>query len=690
MNERILIAVAWPYVNGDLHLGHLAGCFLPSDIFARCHRLKGNDVLMVSGSDQHGTPIAVKAEQEHKSPQDIVDHFHARFCEVWQQLGISFDLYTSTGTANHAAVTQRIFLNLIKKGYIEKQLMQSPFCPGCSRFLPDRFVLGACPKCKSADARGDQCDGCQSLLDPTDLVDWRCGLCGATPELRDTEHFFLRLDMFNARLLDWVKQQADAAGWRSQVRNETLGMLTEGLRPRAITRDLAWGVRLPLDGFDDKRIYVWFEAVIGYLSASLEWAERRGEPEAWKRWWLDHATKSYYFIGKDNLPFHTLIWPAMLIGLNEAPALFEQPLAHAHDVPANQHLTIERAKFSKRRNWAIWARDFLSRYDPDPLRYALAINMPEAADTDFSWSEFLRRNNEELVATYGNAVHRALNIATVSFEGKVPVPGTLAAIDEEMLARIDSVRDEVEVALSRCSFREAIRAAMTLAQALNVYLDRKAPWQQVKQDKAAAAATTIYVALQVIANLRVLFAPFLPFSSAKLGELLNSPPLQDGDWKRAELPIGRALQKPQPLFKKLEPTMVAEELARLEGATREQTMEEGSQPAAEPTNTITYDDFMKVELRTAKVLKAERIPKADKLLKLQVDLGTEQRQILAGVAEYFTPEQMIGRTVVVVANLAPRKIRGEISQGMLLAAGDDEVKGLVGFEVDVPPGTRVR
>ncbi|MCK4274824.1 MAG: methionine--tRNA ligase, partial [Dehalococcoidales bacterium] len=390
MSERIFIGVAWPYANGSLHLGQIAGCYLPADIFARYHRTRGNDVLMVSGSDQHGTPITIKAEQEGKTPAEIAGFYQTEFLDCWQKLGITFDLFTTTGTENHAEVAQDIFLKLLQKGYLYKNTVSQLYCPKCQRFLPDRYVEGVCPSCNSSGARGDQCEVCGKPLNPTELIDPRCRVCGTTPVLKDSEHFFLKLSDFQDRLEKWVEKQGQ---WRPNVYGLTTRYLKEGLRDRAITRDIEWGVPVPVEGFEDKRIYVWFEAVIGYLSASKEWAKLQAKPEKWRDFWQGDG-KSYYFIGKDNIPFHTLIWPAMLLGY--------EGLALPHDVPANEFLTIEGRKISTSRNWAVWLPDYLERYDPDPLRYILSINMPETSDTDFSWREFVRRNNDELVATYGN------------------------------------------------------------------------------------------------------------------------------------------------------------------------------------------------------------------------------------------------------------------------------------------------
>ncbi|MDP6042817.1 MAG: methionine--tRNA ligase, partial [Dehalococcoidales bacterium] len=418
MSERIFIAVAWPYANGSLHLGQIAGAYLPPDIFARYHRTKGNEVLMVSGSDQHGTPITIKAGQEGKKPDEIAAHYHREFLESWQRFGISFDLFTTTGTANHAEVTQDIFRTLLKKNYIYKSTMSQPFCAQCQRFLADRYIEGTCPYCQSSGARGDQCETCGKPMSPAELVGPQCRLCGTAPVFRDSEHFFLRLTAFNDRLLDWVKQQTH---WRPNVLNFSTRYLEEGLKDRAITRDIEWGVKVPVSGFENKRIYVWFEAVIGYLSAAKEWAKSSGDSEKWRSFWQDDKTKGYYFIGKDNIPFHTLIWPAMLMGY--------AGLNLPYNVPANEFLTIEGRKLSTSHNWAVWLLDYLARYDPDPLRYLLSINMPETADTDFSWREFVRRNNDELVATYGNLVHRVTTFTYRNFDGRVPTVGELDNLD---------------------------------------------------------------------------------------------------------------------------------------------------------------------------------------------------------------------------------------------------------------------
>ena len=559
MPQRILVAVAWPYANGSLHLGHLAGCYLPADIFARYHRLKGNEVLMVSGSDQHGTPITIRAEKEGISPQAVVDRYHPEFLRSWERMGISFDLFTNTGTDNHRQVVQDVFRTLYEKDYIYLDTMRLPYCPTCRRYLPDRYVEGTCPHCGNLGARGDQCDSCGRTLNPEDLLEPRCGICGTRPEFRDSDHFFLRLSAFQEPLLEWVRRQTH---WRPNVLNFTRSYLEDGLHDRAISRDIEWGVPLPVEGHEGKRIYVWFEAVIGYLSACVEWAG--GRPEAWESFWKDQDTRAYYFIGKDNIPFHTMIWPAMLMGYGG--------LNLPYDVPANEFLSLENRQFSTSRDWAVWLPDYLERYEPDPLRYYLSINMPETGDTDFSWTEFVRRNNDELVATYGNLVHRVLTFTYRNFEGKVPAPGPIDDLSRKLLDQTSSAFSSVDEYLGACRFRMAITQAMSLAQEANRYLDARAPWKSLKNDREATA-TTLWVTLSVINCLKTALSPFLCFSSNRLHRMLGfQGSLDDQGWRwegtTEGLPPGQALQEPAPLFIKLDDSIVDEEASRLGAKAR--------------------------------------------------------------------------------------------------------------------------
>jgi len=441
MKKKIYIGVAWPYANGSLHLGHIAGCYLPADIFARYNRMIGNDVLMVSGSDEHGTPITISAEKEKTTPQKIVDRYNKEHTENMKQFGISFDLFTRTTTKNHEEVVQDIFLTLYNNKYIYKKKVESLYCNNCNRYLPDRYIEGKCPHCGNESARGDQCDECGKLLDPQDLINVRCKICGNTPEVKSVEHFFLALSKFEPKLIDWMK---DKKHWKASVMKFTQNWLKNGLKDRAITRDMTWGIKLPIDGFDDKRIYVWFDAVIGYLAASKEWAKINNQPDKWEEWWKNPDSKHYYFLAKDNIPFHSLIWPSMIMG-------YDKNLELPYDIPANEYLRLEGEQFSKSRDLAIWVPDILKKLDVDPVRYYLSINMPENKDTNWMWDDFVAKNNDELVGAYGNFVHRVLTFNQKNF-GEIPKQDTLDDNDKNAIKKIEKTSKEVLEALEKCMF----------------------------------------------------------------------------------------------------------------------------------------------------------------------------------------------------------------------------------------------
>jgi methionyl-tRNA synthetase len=579
MAKKVFVAVAWPYAAGSRHLGHVAGFGIPCDVFARYHRLAGNDVLMVSGTDDHGTPTTIRAEREGKTPRQISDYFNHEIADNLVQLGISYDLFTRTSTRNHYRVVQDIFLRHVERGTIFRDTMVGTYCENCHRFLPDRYVEGTCPHCGYEDARGDQCDECGRPLDPPELGQPRCKICGHPPVFRETEHFFLDLPAFDGRLRHYL--DGKEAYWRPNVINFSFGLLNEGLKPRPITRDIEWGVPIPLEGYEEKRIYVWFDAVIGYFSASIEWAALKGDPERWREWWCDDEARHYYFMGKDNIVFHSIIWPSMLMG-------YDEELQLPYDIVASEFLTMEGKQFSTSRGVAVWLPDFLSRYEADPLRYYLTMNGPETRDTDFSWSEFVRRNNDELVATWGNLAHRVLSMTQRYFEGAVPEPGELDARDQEALARAEETFPIVGDLLDRSKFKAAIQAIMALAQEGNRYLDERAPWKTVKQDRQRTA-TTLFVALRLVDSLKTLFCPFTPHASQSLHEMLGYegtivgelrfeeavegdarhrvyrwyPGEWEGHWAPSELPAGRQLVRPRPLFRKLEESVVEEELERM-------------------------------------------------------------------------------------------------------------------------------
>jgi methionyl-tRNA synthetase len=592
MPKNILVAVAWPYANSQIHVGNLTGSYLPADIFARYHRLLGNRVIMVSGSDAHGTPVTVRADADGTTPVVVYQKFHSGFVELFQKLGLTYDLFTSTHTDNHFKVSQTIFLALLKNGYLYTERQQQWFAPNQGRFLPDRYVEGVCYLCGYPNARGDQCDGCGSLLDATLLLNPRSKIDGSVPELRETEHFFLDLGALQPGIVDFLRERESY--WRPNVIRQSLGqILAENLHGRAITRDLDWGIPVPVEGWEGKRLYVWFEAVIGYLSAAVEWAQLSGEADAWQDWWFDAQARAYYFIGKDNIPFHAVIWPAQLAGAGDAfgEYFIGQPgkrLNLPYDVPANEFMNMEGKKISGSRNWAVWGLDFLDRYDPDPLRYYLTANMPETKDTDWDWDDFLRRNNDELVATWGNLANRILAFAFRNWDGYIPEPGELRPPDQEILATVEAGFQSVAEHFDAVRLRAALNEAMRLAGEVNKYLDKAAPWFEIKTDKIAAAKT-VYTGLRAVDNLKVLLAPFLPFTCERLHRYLGySSPLfgeqfttlvpdslgehtalryrpanASGRWLPSQLHPGQAMMPPEPLFKKLDAGIVAQERARM-------------------------------------------------------------------------------------------------------------------------------
>jgi methionyl-tRNA synthetase len=588
----VLVAVAWPYASGPRHIGHVAGFGVPSDIFARYQRLRGAMVLMVSGTDEHGTPILVAADREGISPRQIADRYNQVIAEDLLRLGLSYDLFTRTTTANHARVVQDVFKTLHDRGYLLRQAQHGAFSAANGRALPDRYIEGTCPHCGYEGARGDQCDSCGRLLDPTELIEPRSRIDGEPPVFRESEHFFLDLPAFAGALADWIGSKS---GWRSNVRSFSLNVVAD-LKPRAVTRDIDWGVRIPLPEFaerDDKLIYVWFDAVVGYLSASVEWALGRGEPEAWRAWWQNPEASHFYFMGKDNIIFHSVIWPSMLLGYGSGGELGggppNLPLVLPENLVSSEFLTQEGQKFSNSRGISIEVRDFLSRYDPDSLRYYLTAAGPETQDTDFTWAEFIRRNNDELVATWGNLVNRTLAIAKRQF-GEVPQAAELTEADQALIGQVDAGFDSVGRLLDAARFKAALAEAMGLAALVNQYLADNEPWRLVSSDRERAA-TVLYVALNCIDNLKVQLLPFLPFSCQRLHQMLGGEgviapmprlelvgPADDphlaltGDydtpevsWAPSRLAAGQRLREPAPLFRKLEPELAEIELARMAG-----------------------------------------------------------------------------------------------------------------------------
>jgi methionyl-tRNA synthetase len=592
MTETIHVSVAWPYANGDMHVGHLAGAYLPADIFARYHRLKGNRVLMVSGSDSHGTPITIEADKRGITPRELFEHYHHRFLEVQKQIGISYDLFTHTDTENHHRIAQDFFLRLHENEYLYQEIQKQLYSEEEGRFLPDRYVEGTCPICGYEEARGDQCDNCGNLLDALELINPRSKTDNSQPVVRETEHFFMDLPAFTDQLLEYLTQHGDH--WRPNVINFARNFIEGGLKGRAVTRDVSWGIPVPLDGWETKRIYVWFEAVMGYFTASLEWAQNTEQPEAWKEWWYNPEAKIYNFIGKDNIPFHTVFWQSELLGVGSIyDEPHNRPLNLPYDVPSNEFMNIEGAQVSKSRDWAIWLPDILERYDPDAIRFYITAAMPESRDSDFSWSDFVRRNNGELVAAWGNLANRVLSFTYKHWEGRVPDPGELREIDQDLLKQIDAGFNRIGSLIEEVKIRAALQETLALAREVNGYLDR-APWFGVIEEDRQAAATTVYTALRAIDSLKILFAPFLPFSSEQLHESLGyTEPIfgeqkiatyeesershealiydassAKGRWTPSDLEPGRRFKKPKPLYRKLDDSVIDEERERL-GLPRE-------------------------------------------------------------------------------------------------------------------------
>ena len=649
---KILVCVAWPYASGPRHLGHAVSTFIPADVIARYHRMKGDEVLMVGGSDMHGTPTMVRADEEGVSPSVIAERYHALHAKNIEQLGVRYDLYWNTADPHHKEWVQEIFLALKKKGQVYERTMISPFCRAGNHFLPDRYVEGKCPNCGFENARGDQCDNCGHLWDPFDLIGPRCRIHGTAPEKRETSHFFFRFSALEARLKQWIFD--DKEFWRLPVLTFAKSWLDEGLKDRPITRDLEWGIEVPVPGYETKRIYVWFEAVMGYLTATKEWYRRSGRSDGWKDFWYDPKARHLYFVGKDNIVFHTLFWPAILMG-------YDEKLALPYDVAATQYLNFSGERMSTGRGSGIWLPELLERFDPDQIRYYGIATMPETKDTDFEWADFERRNNNELLAIYGNFVHRALTFADKNFGHEVPPAAFLDATDKAMVRAIEQQAGKVAQNLEYVHVKDAMKEAIQLARLGNQYVDQKAPWNLLKSDRAACA-TAIHVALRVSRALAIIMAPFLPRSSSRLWHALGYDSDVHGErWNEAldDLPPGQKLRVGKPLFAKIDLRETSE------------------------------DPTARFDVRIARIVDVKEHPNADKLYVLQIDLGDERRQVVAGIRKDYPIEGLRGRKVVVLANLEPANLRGIESRGMLLAGEDEATVGLLIPPEDVPLGSQI-
>lgn len=671
--KRTLVTSALPYVNGPVHIGHLAGAYLPADIYVRYLRLCGRDVVYVCGSDEYGVAILIQAMQEGGTPQDVIDRYHPMIRDSFAEFGISFDNYSRTSREIHTETSQDFFRRLSRRREFVLRREEHLYDPDAKVFLADRFVHGLCPKCDYEDAYGDQCEQCGASLTPTEIKNPRSILTDAVPELRPTTHWYLPLGEWQSRLEDYIDRHPE---WKPNVLGQIGSWFAEGLRDRAITRDVPWGVPVPEEAAEEaevdakgKVIYVWFDAPIGYISSTREWAARKGDPDRWKLYWQDDESRLIHFIGKDNIVFHTLMFPAMLMAHGD--------YVIPDQVPANEFLNIEGRKLSTSRGWAVWLHEYLKDFPPDLLRYVLASTLPESKDSDFNWNEFQMRVNSELADILGNFVHRALTFAFREFDNKVPPLSNPSEEDEAVLADLAGFPEKIGNAYEQFHFREAVRQTMNLARLGNKYFNDQAPWNTRKTDRLRCAGT-VHVSLQICAALAVLTDPILPFTAKKLRKMLGltgirssqpgSNPQEGIGWAECVptlLPGGHELGDREILFQKVTDEVIEEQIQKLESVE-----EESGTPYAEAKPAINYDQFAKMDLRTGRILDAERVRKSQKLLKLTVDIGYETRQILAGVAEHFQAEEMVGKSVIVVANLEPRKMMGLESQGMLLMAED--------------------
>jgi len=661
--KRHTVTAALPYANGPVHIGHLAGVYVPADIYVRYLRSKGEDVAFICGSDEHGMAITMRARKEGVKPQEIVDKYHGMIKESFEQLGISFDIYSRTSNQRHHETAQEFFRKLYEDGKFEERVSEQLYDEEAKQFLADRYIMGTCPKCGHPEAYGDQCENCGSSLNPTDLINPKSTLTGNPPVLKETKHWYLPLQNYERWLNEWIVK-GHKQDWKPNVWGQCKSWIDGGLQPRAMTRDLDWGIKVPVEGADGKVMYVWFDAPIGYISATREWAEEKGID--WEPYWKGEDTKLVHFIGKDNIVFHCIIFPAIL----KAHGDYVLP----DNVPANEFLNLESDKISTSRNWAVWLHEYLEDMPEkqDVLRYTLCANAPESKDNDFTWKDFQARNNNELVAILGNFVNRAVVLTHKYFDGKVPERGEVFDIDKAVLDSLGQVPNKVGDALGRYRFREALAEMMELARMGNKYLADTEPWKLIKTDEERVK-TILNIALQLVANLTIVAEPFIPFSTKKLSSFLNMAEL---DWSKAGndqlLASGHQLEKAQLLFEKIEDKTIQAQVDKLEATKKQNEMENKEIEVAPMKETIVFDDFMKLDLRVGTILEAEKVEKSNKLLKFLVDTGVDKRTILSGIAKHYSPDEMIGKQVTIVANLAPRKMMGTESQGMILMAEDAE------------------
>ena len=675
--KRTTVTSALPYANGPVHIGHLAGVYVPADIYVRYLRLKGEEVLFIGGSDEHGVPITIKAKKEGVTPQDIVDRYHTIIKKSFEDFGITFDIYSRTTSKTHREVASDIFKTINDKGGFIEKTSEQYFDETAQQFLADRYITGKCPHCGNENAYGDQCEACGTSLSPTDLINPKSAISGSAPVMRETKHWYLPLDQHEPWLRQWILE--DHKEWKPNVYGQCKSWLDMGLQPRAVSRDLDWGIPVPVEGADGKVLYVWFDAPIGYISNTKELL-----PDSWEKWWKDPETRLLHFIGKDNIVFHCIVFPAML----KAEGSYILP----DNVPANEFLNLEGDKISTSRNWAVWLHEYLEDFPgkQDVLRYVLTANAPETKDNDFTWKDFQQRNNSELVAIFGNFINRALVLTQKYYDGKVPALGELTDYDKQTLEEFVNVKADVEKLLNNFRFRDAQKEAMTLARIGNKYLADTEPWKVAKTDMDRVA-TIMHLSLQIAANLAIAFEPFLPFTASKLRSMLNLETFNWADLGKIDLlETGSQLGTPELLFEKIEDETIAAQVQKLQDT---KLANEAAAYKVEPVKeNVAFDDFMKMDIRVGAVLDCQKVPKADKLLQFRIADGMEERTILSGIAAYYpNPEELIGTQVCFIANFEPRKLRGVMSEGMILSAEDADGKlVLIRPSVTVTNGVQVK
>lgn len=663
--KRYTVTAALPYANGGLHIGHLAGVYVPADTYVRYLRLKGEDVIFVCGSDEHGVPVTIRAEKEGVTVQEVVDKYHNLIKESFEDFGMSFDIYDRTSSKTHHQTASDFFKILYEKGVFEEQISEQYFDPEKQKFLADRYIIGTCPICANPNAYGDQCEKCGSTLSPRELINPRSALSAATPILKETKQWYLPLNKYEDWLREWILE-GHADDWKSNVYGQCKSWIEQGLQPRAMTRDLDWGIPVPLPDAEGKVLYVWFDAPIGYISATKEFFKLKDKPDEWKKYWMDEETKLLHFIGKDNIVFHCIIFPVML----KAHGDFIVPV----NVPANEFLNLENDKISTSKNWAVWLHEYLVDFKDkqDILRYVLTANAPETKDSDFTWKDFQARNNNELVAIFGNFVNRAITLTEKNFEGKVPTLGELNEIDEKMIADLAVFPQKISESIENYRFREALANLMDLARLGNKYIQDNEPWKLLKDEsQRSRVATILHLSLQITANLAVLSSPFLPFTAEKIKKMLN---LNYFSWQDAGkidlMQAGQTIQNAGLLFEKIEDATIEAQVQKLLDTKKANELENYKPIAIKPE--IQYDEFAKMDIRIATILEAEAVKGSKKLLKIKLDTGIDQRIVLSGIAEHFKPEAIIGQQVCLLANLAPREMMKHTSQGMILMAEDKD------------------